>query len=179
MCRSLLRGVALVVVVGALLHSAVVSAQPFPPEVFERQALIQQVTADAARYAEQTYGELYCGLWLDAPNNAGHILLKDTSPAITAPIAASVSRPDLLVFDYNRYNERELLALRDRIWAERDVLRAQGVEVFGVGLGKGKVGVSIISTDPATTDAATATLFALYGGDAVEVSASPSYPTFA
>jgi len=43
----------------------------------------------------------------------------------------------------------------------------------------GKVVAGIFSTDQATTDAATATLLALYGSDAIEVYPSATPPTTA
>jgi hypothetical protein len=140
---------------------------------------VQQAASDAISYCSTNFADIFGGVWLDMPANRAHIVLTDTSPSITAQISQHIRHPELVFYDQTRYTLQDLSALRDRIFADRDGLIAQGIEITSVGLATTTVGVYVLAIPPMTSNRATQILNQRYGGDAITVNATQAPVGFA
>lgn len=169
--RTLIMG-AVALIVGASLgyaqHAAAGSASPVQRDPVLRDA----ETIDA--FGTSVNPLLYGGVAVDERSGTVRVLLTQVTASAEALFSAQLLDASRLRFEYSPYSWTALTSAQQRLEAAEPTLAAEGVHVTSVGLGVGRVKVTIAETTPASV----ALIQHAYGA-IVEVTGGVKYTTSA
>jgi hypothetical protein len=156
-CRGRLAGVALAAVVLALTLPA--------GDAGSVPGGLAGIAHRVSRLASAIAGQAYAGVYVD--ERAGRVHVELASPYGAARLASAIGDSGLVEVERVPRSRRDLIALRDRIVADRGVLAAKGAWVLSVGpdYRTNRVGVEVAAATPS----AATLLRDRYGASAVEV----------